>query len=222
MTNAAASEARNWYAPARSVGEPHRRCAVCRRTPDSSSGRFFHASTSGESNHPGETTLTVIPERARSRARALARPMSPALDALYAASPSRGSLAEHRSGEDQPPALTHDPSCGPGAEEGTREVDVEHRPPHLGLGVTRTRHDGRDPRVRDPDVEAPPFGDGAVGDGLVEVGVGDVAAEHQTRAGELLRDRFEVGLAARDRARPARPRRRTRAPTAVRDRDWLR
>ena len=47
-----------------------------------SSGLFFHPSASGESNHPGATTFTVMPAGARSSARPLARPTSPALEAL--------------------------------------------------------------------------------------------------------------------------------------------
>src|SRR5438128_88039 len=47
-----------------------------------SAALFFHGSASGESNHPGATTLTVMPAGARSRASAFARPTSPAFDAL--------------------------------------------------------------------------------------------------------------------------------------------
>jgi hypothetical protein len=46
------------------------------------SGSLFHPSASGESNHPGATTFTVMPAGARSRARPLAIPISPALEAL--------------------------------------------------------------------------------------------------------------------------------------------
>src|SRR5689334_17813132 len=106
VTNAEASETRNWYAPARSVAAPQRCCAVCASTPAPSSVWFFHASASGESNHPGATTLTVMPAGARSSASALARPTRPAFDALYAARPPRG-----RSPSTEPVKITRPDSC---------------------------------------------------------------------------------------------------------------
>ena len=56
--------------------------AVWPSTSAARSGRFFQPSASGESNHPGATTLTVMPDGARSSASALAIPTSPAFEAL--------------------------------------------------------------------------------------------------------------------------------------------
>ena len=79
------------------------RCARAR--PLSSSGLFFHRSANGESNQPGATTFTVMPAGARSSARPFARPTSPAFEALYAASPSRG-----RSPRTEPVKIRRPPS----------------------------------------------------------------------------------------------------------------
>src|SRR3546814_9352137 len=68
VTNAAASEARNWYAPARSVASPQRSWAVWPSTAAERFGLLFQPSAIGESNQPGATTLTVMPAGARSRA----------------------------------------------------------------------------------------------------------------------------------------------------------
>ena len=70
-----------------------------------SSGLLVHASASGDSNHPGATTLTVMPAGARSRARPLARPTRPAFEALYALSPLRG-----RSPRTDPVKISRPPS----------------------------------------------------------------------------------------------------------------
>lgn len=80
--NAEAADARNWYAPARSAGSPHRCCVVCPRIAADSFELFFHPSASGELNQPGATTFTVKPTDARSSARPLARPTNPAFEAL--------------------------------------------------------------------------------------------------------------------------------------------
>src|ERR1700680_382658 len=93
VTNAEALEARNWYAPVRSAGVPQRRCAVCAVMAAESSGLLFQPFARGESNHPGATTLTVMPEGTRSKERPLARPTNPALDVLYAVRPRCGRSA---------------------------------------------------------------------------------------------------------------------------------
>src|SRR3546814_5503268 len=74
VTNAAASEARNWYAPASSVASPQRSWAVWPSTAAERFGLLFQPSAIGESNQPGATTLTVMPAGARSSASYLARP----------------------------------------------------------------------------------------------------------------------------------------------------
>ena len=56
--------------------------AVCPVMAVGQPGLRFHPSASGESNHPGATTLTVMPAGARSSASPLASPVSPAFDAL--------------------------------------------------------------------------------------------------------------------------------------------
>ena len=116
-------------------------------------------------------------------------PTSPAFDALYGGEPLARPFAEHRAGEDQPAALAHHAGGGAGAEEGAGEVDVDHVAPDLRVDAERAGDDRGDAGVADPDVDAAPLGHGAVGDGLVEVGVADVAAEHERRARECVGDR---------------------------------
>src|SRR4029077_6398890 len=105
VMNADASEARNWNAPVRSADLPQRRIAVCWRIESASRSLLVNPSASGDSTQPGDTTLTVIPAGARSRARPLAMPISPAFDALYGVSPLRG-----RSPSTEPVKINRPPS----------------------------------------------------------------------------------------------------------------
>src|SRR5262245_18798861 len=105
VTKAAASDARNWYAPTRSLGFPQRCCAVWPRISSESCGWSIQPSASGESNQPGATTFTVMPAGARSSASPFAMPTSPAFEALYAESPSRG-----RSPSTEPVKISRPPS----------------------------------------------------------------------------------------------------------------
>ena len=90
-----------------------------------------------------------MPAGARSSARPFASPTSPAFEALYAASPWRGPLAEHRAGEDQPPALAHHPGGRPGPEERAGEVHLEHLAPHRRVGPERSgRRSARSPALQ--------------------------------------------------------------------------
>ena len=109
-------------------------------------------------------------------------PTSPAFDALYGGEALARPFAEHRAGEDQPSALAHHAGGGPGAEERAGEVDVDHLAPDLRLDRERAGDDRGDAGVADPHVDAAPLGDGGVGDRFVEVGVADVAAEHERRS----------------------------------------
>ena len=202
VTKADASDARNWYAPTSSAGAPHRRCAVCASTLAPSSGFFFHGSTSGESNHPGATTFTVMPGGREVERQTLGQADESRLRRAVRGEPFARPFAEHRTGEDHPPTLAHHPGRGTRAEERTGEVDVEDLAPHRRIGLARPGDDRRDPRVADPHVDAAPLGDGGVGDGFVEVLVGDLAGEHQGGAGELVGQRLEVGLGPRHQRDP--------------------
>ena len=176
VTNADASDARNWYAPARSVG-----CAP--------------APLRGVPEHAGRELGVVLPplgqrrvEPARrddvhgdARGREVERePLRQADEAglrrAVRGEPFARPLAEHRAGEDQPPAVAHHPGRGAGAEERAGEVHVEDLAPDRRIGLARSGHDRRDPRVADPHVDAAPFGHGGVGDRFVELLVGHVAA----------------------------------------------
>ena len=94
-----------------------------------SSGLFFHPSASGESNHPGATTFTVMPAGARSSASPLAMPTSPAFDALYAVSPLRGRSPRTEPVKISRPPVAHHPGRGAGAEERAGEVHLQDLPP---------------------------------------------------------------------------------------------
>ena len=85
-------------------------------------------------------------------------------------------FAQHRAGEDQPPAVTHHPGGGAGTEERPGEVDIDNVPPHLGRGAEGPGHDRRDPGIADPDIHSAPRRHRPVGHRLVELGVSDIAA----------------------------------------------
>ena len=132
--------------------------ARCARGPrPKASGLFFHFSARGESNHPGATTFTVMPEGARSRASPLAMPTSPAFEALYAVSPSRG-----RSPSTEPVKISRPPwPMTRAAARAPRNAPVRftsrtsrHTDGSVLSGPARI---GRDPGVADPDVDAAPF-----------------------------------------------------------------
>ena len=198
VTNAEASDARNWYAPARSVASPHRCCAVCPRIAADSFGLFFHPSASGESNQPGRDDVHGDAGGRQVERQALGQAHQPGLRRAVRREALARPLAQHRAGEDEAPAVAHDASRGARAEEGRREVHLEHLAPDRRVGLARTGHDRRDAGVADPDVDAAPLGHGGVGDRLVERLVGDVAAAHERRPGELGGDALQVGLGAGD------------------------
>ena len=134
------------------------RCGRSRRL--RARGSSSTARASGESNHPGATTLTVMPADARSSARPFARPTRPAFDALYAVRPSRG-----RSPRTEPVKISRPPSpitraAARAPRNAPGEVHLEDLAPDRGIGLERSGHDGRDPGVADPDVDATPLGHG--------------------------------------------------------------
>ena len=95
VTKAAASDARNWYAPTRSRGWPHRCCAVCPTISSDSCGSSIQPSARGESNQPGATTLTVIPVRAQVEREPLGEADEPGLRCAVRGEPLARPLAEH-------------------------------------------------------------------------------------------------------------------------------
>jgi hypothetical protein len=135
VTKAEASEARNWYAPARSVGAPQRRWAVCPVMAAESSGWLppvGHRRIEPPRGHHVDGDAAG----ARSRARPLATRPAPPSRRCRRPAPARP-FPQDRAGEDQPPALTHDPGRGPGPQEGAGEVHLEDLAPDRGVRVRR-------------------------------------------------------------------------------------
>ena len=152
-------------------------------TPAPSSALFFHLSANGESNHPGATTFTVMPNDAEVERETLRHADEAGLRRAVRGEACARPFPENRAGEDQSPALPHRTGRGAGAEECTGQVHVEDLTPDRRIGFERPGQDRRDPRVADPDVDATPLGHRAIGDRVVELAVGHVAREREDGPG---------------------------------------
>ena len=95
------------------------------------------------------------------------------------------------------PPSAHHPRRGPGPEEGSGEVHVDHLAEDPRRRRERTGHDRGDAGVGNPHVDATPFSDGGIGHRLVELRVADIAAQDQGGSRECGRDGFEVALGPR-------------------------
>ena len=170
VTNADASDARNWYAPARSVAcapAPLRGVPERRRPP--SFGLFFHPSASGESNQPGRDDVHRDARRREVEREPLGQADEPGLRRAV-----RGeALARGRSPSTEPVKISRPPSpITRAAARAPRNAPVRFTSstcaPDRRVGLERAGDDRRDPGVADPHVDAAPLGDGGVGDRLVE------------------------------------------------------